>query len=58
MVIAETNKEKIRVKTGRKTMKFEEGIRTSTDGLMPKECLKEKERNIERRRDCNEREEY
>ena len=35
-------------------MKFEEGIRTSTDRLILKECLKEKDRNIV----SKEREEY
>ena len=39
-------------------MKFEEGIRTSTDRLTLKDCLKEKERNIGGGRDCKGREEY
>ena len=39
-------------------MKFEDGIRTSTDRLISIECLKEKERNLRGRRDCKKREEY
>ena len=46
IVLAETNREKIRVKTGRRATKFEDGVRTSTDRLILKECLKEKDRNI------------
>ena len=47
-------REKIRVKTGRRAIKFEEGVRTSTDRLILKQCLKEKDRNIV----SKEREEY
>ena len=43
IVLAETNKGRIRIKAGRRVMKFEEGIRTSTNRLILKEYLKEKE---------------
>ena len=39
IVLAETIREKIPIKAGRRTTKFEEGIRTSTDRLVLKECL-------------------
>jgi len=55
LVLDETNREKLRFKAGRRVIKFEDGIRTSTDRLILKECLKEKERNIGGRRDCKER---
>ena len=43
----ETNGEKIRIKVRRRAIKFEKGVRTSTDRLILKECLKEKKRNME-----------
>ena len=58
IVLAETNRKKIRIKAGRRAMKFKEGIRTSTDILILREYLREKERNIGRERDCKEIEEY
>ena len=48
--MVKTNREKIRIKAERRTTKFEESMRTSTDRLMPKECLKRKERKERRER--------
>ena len=42
IVLAETNREKIRIKARRRAVKFEKDIRTSTNRLILKECLKEK----------------
>ena len=56
IVLAETNKEKSRIKAERRDMKFEEGIRTSTERLILKRCLKDKEKNIEERRHCKKKE--
>jgi len=58
IVLSETNIEKIRIKAGKRAMQFEEDIRTSTERLILKECLKEKERNMRKRRNCKERKEY
>ena len=40
MVLGETNRKKIRIKAGRRAMKFKEGIRTLTDRLILKEKRK------------------
>ena len=40
ILLTETNRKTIRIKAGRRAMKFEEGIKTSTGRLIPEECLK------------------
>ena len=40
IVLAETNREKILMRAWRRARKFEEDIRTSTDRLILKACLK------------------
>ncbi|XP_033228929.1 uncharacterized protein LOC117180541 [Belonocnema kinseyi] len=58
MVLEESKIEKLRVKLGRRAIKFEEGINNSTGRTILKECLKEKNSENLKIRSVQEREQY
>ncbi|XP_033222583.1 uncharacterized protein LOC117176451 [Belonocnema kinseyi] len=58
MVLEETKIEKLRVKLGRKAIKFEEGIENSAGRTILKECLKEKNSGRLKIRSVQERKQY
>lgn len=53
--MTKTNIEKIRFKAGRRDTKFKESIKTLTDRLILKECLKEKLKNTRETKDSKEK---
>ncbi|XP_053990568.1 uncharacterized protein LOC128882821 [Hylaeus volcanicus] len=58
MIIEETKREKIRIRTGIKALRFVEKIRNAVGRELLKECLKEKETAAEETRNIKERMDY